>query len=567
MRNHLVLLSSLVLGCGTAAGVAGPGTGSLRVEVHTSGAAPGATGFIYRVDSTVDGPIGVNDTVLVIDLMTGTHTVTLGGVASPCALLGAGQQAVDVSTGHTAEVAFDVACGAATGAVRVSVQTLGDLADLVFSGYAVLVDGSAAAALSITGSRLLPLRPGEHTVALSGVPAGCAVTGLDALTVTVVVGVTVQASFAINCPVHHGSLLVVTSTEGWSTPGHRLDILVDGRRWPSIGDADSALLPRFTFGTHPITLGNGYSTCQVVGDNPQTAEISGPSGARAAFHLNCPQPLHLGRLLITSQRSGTSHVYSAGEDGSNLTDLTPSASYAYDGAWSPDGMRIVYVGPGSAPSSNALYVMDADGTNPRLLVEAGTGTGASGPRFSPDGFRIAFSWASDIVLINVDGSGWTDLGNGSNPSWSPDGSRVLFQRVESSGCKIGPHFDPICPVTLFSMNADGSNVTRMTYFASSRFGVNQTTDPAWAPDGSRMLLTNADRVGRLGNPTLYMVSGGTPIPLIAGGVAGVWSPDGSAVAYAARDVSGYFDVFVMPPGGSPTLIITGPTDDVPTDWR
>ena len=79
-----------------------------------------------------------------------------------------------------------------------------------------------------------------------------------------------------------------------------------------------------------------------------------------------------------------------------------------DSAWSPSGTRLAYVAPGG------LWTMSAAGTN-RVRLTAGKGE-TSGPTWSPDGKRIAFSDLNraggrryDIYVINADGSGLRKL--------------------------------------------------------------------------------------------------------------------------------------------------------------
>ena len=56
-------------------------------------------------------------------------------------------------------------------------------------------------------------------------------------------------------------------------------------------------------------------------------------------------------------------------DGSNLKNLTSDAATQYELAWSPDGRRIAYYS--DAPGGRfELFVMDADGGNPRQVTNA-----------------------------------------------------------------------------------------------------------------------------------------------------------------------------------------------------
>ena len=73
--------------------------------------------------------------------------------------------------------------------------------------------------------------------------------------------------------------------------------------------------------------------------------------------------------------------------------------------------------------------------------------------------------------MNADGSNVTRLTNrpsgDSLPAWSPDGRRIAFvsSREGNSGIR-----------DIYVMNADGSNVTRLTNH------LGQDRDPAWTAD-------------------------------------------------------------------------------------
>jgi serine/threonine-protein kinase len=92
-------------------------------------------------------------------------------------------------------------------------------------------------------------------------------------------------------------------------------------------------------------------------------------------------------------------------------------------AFSPDGRRMVYVGPGEG--GDQLWLRERD----RLDATPLTGTvGAHSPYFSPDGERIAFSWTLDVQLKVVPVTGGPPItlaspgiGSGGGGAWGPDG--------------------------------------------------------------------------------------------------------------------------------------------------
>ena len=135
---------------------------------------------------------------------------------------------------------------------------------------------------------------------------------------------------------------------------------------------------------------------------------------------------------------------------------------------------------------------------------------------NPDGRNHLFT--IDLATRKI-----TQLTSGRNhhdqhPKWSPDGRRISF--VSSRG----GNFD------LYVMNADGTNVTRITDHPANDF------DPIWMPDGQSMIFSSerdsrsdlyrvwiADR--RVDRLTHHFV-GRAIMPSV--------SPDGKLVAFAAQ---------------------------------
>jgi len=109
----------------------------------------------------------------------------------------------------------------------------------------------------------------------------------------------------------------------------------------------------------------------------------------------------------------------------------------------------------AAPPKNSqcLYLIDADGSNLRLLFSSPEYTACGSAEWSRDGKRIAFdAWRASqgedlhqarILAIDADGGSLKSLGPGAMPSWSPDGRRIAF-------CQYFPEN------AVWTMNADGS---------------------------------------------------------------------------------------------------------------
>ncbi len=96
--------------------------------------------------------------------------------------------------------------------------------------------------------------------------------------------------------------------------------------------------------------------------------------------------------------------------------------------WSPDSRKFVMIARDDVYYESSLCTINADGTNFKKLA-----TGAyDNPRWSPDGFTIAFHDPFDIYFINPDGSNQRKVINRAfNPCWSADGSILMFTFVRS----------------------------------------------------------------------------------------------------------------------------------------
>jgi Tol biopolymer transport system component len=203
-------------------------------------------------------------------------------------------------------------------------------------------------------------------------------------------------------------------------------------------------------------------------------------------------------------------------------------------AWSPDGARIAYmVYRGSTyrnapPGAGQLVIINSDGSNLTWVTHTGFENDRHSPDWSPDGSRIAFNNRHVIGTINPDGTRERLLpdavsipgASSRTPSWSPDGSRLAFASnrddPDPSSQRCSTTIE--CRYEIYTMNADGSNRTRIT------------------------------------NDSAFDVSP-------------VWSPDGTKIAFASRR-DGNFDIYSMNADGSgQTQLTTDLADDFHPDWQ
>lgn len=210
-----------------------------------------------------------------------------------------------------------------------------------------------------------------------------------------------------------------------------------------------------------------------------------------------------GNTLVFSRKiDGVGYyIFTLDEDGSNLKQLTFERE-GISPTWSPDGNQILFSsfdqGTSHAP---AIFVMEADGSNQRLLYDPDPDNFSelpilgSAPRWSPDGTKITFElywgypWTDgysigvfDILtkeLTRVT-KHWETLGHPAydyNPFWSFDGQQIVFtsDRDYITGDSLRYRTD------LYIINADGTELERITENGKAM-------NPIWSNAGNQNII-------------------------------------------------------------------------------
>lgn len=271
-------------------------------------------------------------------------------------------------------------------------------------------------------------------------------------------------------------------------------------------------------------------------------------------------------LLFTRRGDRASDLYLRRADGT-LVDLTGDTEGDNWGVWSPDGSGIAF--QARRDGNTELYVMDADGGNPRNLSNDPAHDGL--PVWSPDGERIAFfssrglsrnerGLPGHIYLIGVDGRGLTrltrtPLESTLGPSaWSPDGRHLLFTRLGDAGGSRVVRLD-------VETGREESLYESDAVLGGATFSPDGERIAAYADDGSSariVLLRPDDGVYRL--EPLGPEGGRRYYPR--------WSPDGDRILVTTQTAENGYDIESIDlAGGTVEKVLDAPDSDLEASWR
>ena len=281
--------------------------------------------------------------------------------------------------------------------------------------------------------------------------------------------------------------------------------------------------------------------------------------------------------FMSTRNSDNGEIFLMNPDGKRVRQLTRHLQYDASPAWSPDGKKIIFASFRDLHKPNGIifaeiYVMNADGTHPINLTQSPERADFSSS-WSPDGKQIAFTsdegWKWDgsggshrnIWVMDADGGNPRNLTNHGAmdrmPDWSPDGNQIAFESNRDGGWEF--NFWK-APSDIYAMTPDGANLINLTNHPAA------DGNPAWSPDGMQIAF-ESNRDGYDNWEVYVMNANGTnPINLTnhpAEDRAADWSPDGLRIVFSSnragdweRNPKDNWEVFVMNADGTHPINLT-----------
>lgn len=439
-------------------------TTGITVIVEQTGADLDPDGFTISVDGSAELTVSSSTPKVVSRLEPGTHTVSIGGLASNCSVNGSVSRNAAVAVGALTEVRFTVSCLPVTGSIAVTAVTSGE--DLDPDGYYARIDGGAAHAVTANGTTIIGgLAAGDRTVQLESITGNCRVLGESARQATVTPGLSTTVAFQVTC--ERADMIAFVKDGDIAgrihlahADGSTVVFLADGSEPAWSPDGRRIVYRRFTCGYGAVYYWGSY--CFVLGLYVTRIDTVAPSQL-TDMSDGPPDWSPDGTMIAFTRWTGlrwSIHIMTASGAGVTRIDITGFEDSATDVVWSPDGTRFAFQCYG--PTYVDICVVNKDGTGfQRFLGDAAFD---GHPAWSPDGTQIAFTTVGNrvghyrIALIGADGTGFREFADGQQPSWSPDGSRLVFRGEGIGSAGLAP--------SLYLINADGSGLVRLTMGAS-----------------------------------------------------------------------------------------------------
>nr|WP_067060055.1 PD40 domain-containing protein [Mucilaginibacter sp. L294] len=140
-----------------------------------------------------------------------------------------------------------------------------------------------------------------------------------------------------------------------------------------------------------------------------------------------------GKLVYHSYAcSGTKmYIYNFNTDALTWVSQNWNIDFPMNAHFSPDGTRIVFMGQPAGSGDWDIYLWTVGSSGIPTNLTAGNGLRDEDPKFSPNGYRIAFKQADDLRLMELTGNITDVVTNTSTieegiPYYNDDATALLF---------------------------------------------------------------------------------------------------------------------------------------------
>lgn len=252
-----------------------------------------------------------------------------------------------------------------------------------------------------------------------------------------------------------------------------------------------------------------------------------------------------GRIVFSSNTSGTWRIWMVRADGSDLKQLTKQETddQDVDPVFSPDGKSILFTS--TRGGKTGIWRTPADGSTPERICDGDQA------EWSPDGSKIALRRNERIFTRELEtgkekGISPEDWPHCSGPAWSPDGKSIAFAARWDAGNGI------------FIVTGDEAKPAKV-------YDKQGACEPHWSPDGSRIVYETETHICTI-NP-----DGTKNRPVTSfGGVQRYarFSPDAKLLVFCqGASEQGPWELYIIPAtGGTPQKLIEGSSNMYP-DWK
>lgn len=192
---------------------------------------------------------------------------------------------------------------------------------------------------------------------------------------------------------------------------------------------------------------------------------------------------------------GSPEIIRAYTDGAR--DVLPINEFTYDLAAQPDSFDFTFTFSRGLGYGSEIYLAKHDGRITQLLYSDQYNY-ISFARFSPDGSRIAFIKTPDsqtpftvgeLWVMNADGSdprklADADAGHGFAADWSPDGTKIAFVVRENPNDQTADQNSDALVSNIYIVEVESGILSQVTHLTQAR-----AETPRWSPEGNTLAFS------------------------------------------------------------------------------